>query len=209
MKKNRLVLLGLIILSVFLSSCTGSNKEGVAATVFGKDILVSEVKQTQEYYNFVYEQNIRYINDLQIADDSKKELLGTVSAPKTYDEILDEKIEFAVLLHEAEKKNLKVDFSECENEAEKVYNQLKSVSVDDYENYQTYLLIKNYIEFYGCSEDEYVKILASKYYDNHKINLLKDYFKNNLYTPSEKTFEIQYSEYVQKLVENATVVYYD
>lgn len=209
MKKNRLILFCLIILCVFLSSCTDSNKEGVAVTVFGKEILVSEIERTQEYYNFAYEKNVSYINDLQIDDDSKKELLDTVGVSKTYDEILNEKIEFMVLLHEVEKNNLKADFSECKNEAEKVYYQLKSVSVDDYENYQTYLLLKSHMEFYNYSENEYIEILANQYYDNNRINLLRDYFKNNLYIPSKKTFETQYTEYVTDLIEKANVVYYD
>ncbi len=207
--RNKVFALGLAFLMLFLSSCTSGKKEGVAASVYKNDILVSKLENEVENSKFAYEQIKEQINNSDNTDEKKEELINTVSKPITYDEALNQKIEYFVLLHEAKKKGFSADFDKCKSEAEKVYNDLKSTSKDDFENYQTLLSAKKYIESNNLSDDDYIKELAQQYYNNACINALKEDFKENHYDSAlDVPFEKQYADYVQKLVDKAKVVYY-
>lgn len=146
---------------------------------------------------------------MDISAEEKSNLLDRIGKPKTYEEILNEKIKHFVLLHEADRKGLKADFEECKKEAVKVYASFSQVEEDDFENYQTFLIIKDYKDRNNLSDDEYTEILANKYYDSARINMLQDYFEKNLYdVQSSLSCERQYSEYTQKLINNAKIRYY-
>ncbi len=207
--KNKIFLFIIAFLFVILCGCSSDEKEDVAVTVYNNDILIADIKNEIENSKLVYEKNIEQINNLNINDEEKTKLLDKIGNPKTYSEILNEKIEYFVLLHEFEKIGLNANFENCKNEARKVFTDLNSVTEDDFENYQTLLAIKNYMSVYNLSDEEYIEILANQYYDNVRINLLKKHFKDNLYVHSQLSFEQQYSKYVKQLVDDAKVVYYD
>lgn len=207
--KNKICLFIIAFLFVILCGCSSNKKEGVAVTVYNKDILIADIKNEIENSKLVYEKNIEQINNLDINAEEKTKLLDRIGKPKTYSEILNEKIEYFVLLHEVEKIGLNVNFEDCKNEATKVFTDLNSVTEEDFENYQTLLAIKNYMSINNLSDEEYIEILANQYYDNAQINLLKNHFKDNLYVHSELSFEQQYSKYVKQLIDDAKVVYYD
>ncbi len=207
--KNKICLLIIAFLFVILCGCSSNKKEGVAVTVYNNDILIADIKNEIENSKLVYEKNIEQINNLDINAEEKRKLLDRIGKPKTYSEILNEKIEYFVLLHEVEKIGLNVSFEDCKNEATKVFTDLNSVTEDDFENYQTLLTIKNYMSVNNLSDKQYIEILANQYYNNARINLLKNYFKDNLYVHSELSFEEQYSKYVKQLIDDAKVIYYD
>lgn len=208
--KNKICLLIIAFLFVILCGCSSNKKEGVAVTVYNNDILIADIKNEVENSKLVYEKNIEQINSLNINDEEKTKLLDKISKPKTYNEILNEKIEYFVLLYEVEKIGLNVNFEDCKNEATKVFADLNSVTEDDFENYQTLLTIRNYMNVNDLSDKEYIEILAKQYYDNARINLLQDYFKKNLYDVQSKlSYEQQYSKYAKQLIDDANVVYYN
>ena len=194
---------------VTLSACNQGKNDGVAATVYNYDILTETINKNVENSKLVYETGIEQINNLDASDDEKEKLKNKLSKPKTYDEVLNEKIEYYVLLHEAEKKKLDVDFESCEAEAKRTFSELNSISEDDFENYQSFLMIKNYMKENNLSDKEYIDLLAKQYYENAKINALKEYFKDELYVFSEIPFEQQFENYTQKLIKKAKIVYYD
>lgn len=207
--KDKICLFIIAFLFVILCGCSSNEKEGVAVTVFNNDILIADIKNEIENSKLVYEKNIEQINNLNINAEEKTKLLDRIGKPKTYSEILNEKIEYFVLLHEVEKIGLNVNFEDCKNEATKVFTDLNSVTEDDFENYQTLLSIKNYMSVNNLSDEEYIEILANQYYNNAQINLLKNHFKDNHYVHSELSFEQQYSKYVRQLIDDAKIVYYD
>ena len=207
--KNKICLFIIIFLFAILCGCSSDKKEGVAVTVCNNDILIADIKNEMENSKLVYEKNIEQINNLNINTEEKTKLLDKIGKPKTYSVILNEKIEYFVLLNEVEKIGLNVNFEDCKNEATKVFADLNSVTENDFENYQTLLTIKNYMSVNHLSDEEYIEILANQYYNNARINLLKDYFKDNLYVHSELSFEEQYSKYVKQLIDGAKVIYYD
>lgn len=207
--KNKICLFIIAFLFVILCGCSANKKEGVAVTVYNNDILIADIKNEVENSKLVYEKNIEQINNLNINAEEKTKLLDRIGKPKTYSQILNEKIEYFVLLYEVEKIGLNVNFEDCKNEATKVFTDLNSVTEDDFENYQTLLSIKNYMSVNNLSDEEYIEILASQYYNNAQINLLKNHFKDNLYVHSELSFEQQYSKYVKQLIDDAKIVYYD
>ena len=207
--KNKICLLIIAFLFAILCGCSSNKKECLSVTVYNNDILIADIKNEIENSKLVYEKNIEQINNLDINAKEKTKLLDRIGKPKTYSEILSEKIEYFVLLHEVEKIGLNVNFEDCKNEATKVFTDLNSVTEDDFENYQTLLTIKNYMSVNNLSDKQYIEILANQYYNNARINLLKNYFKDNLYVHSELSFEQQYSKYVKQLIDDAKVVYYD
>lgn len=207
--KNKICLFIIIFLFAILCGCSSDKKEGVAVTVYNNDILIADIKNEMENSKLVYEKNIEQINNLNINTEEKTKLLDKIGKPKTYSVILNEKIEYFVLLNEVEKIGLNVNFEDCKNEATKVFADLNSVTENDFENYQTLLTIKNYMSVNHLSDEEYIEILANQYYNNARINLLKDYFKDNLYVHSELSFEEQYSKYVKQLIDDAKVIYYE
>lgn len=207
--KNKICLFIIIFLFAILCGCSSDKKEGVAVTVYNNDILIADIKNEMGNSKLVYEKNIEQINNLNINTEEKTKLLDKIGKPKTYSVILNEKIEYFVLLNEVEKIGLNVNFEDCKNEATKVFADLNSVTENDFENYQTLLTIKNYMSVNHLSDEEYIEILANQYYNNARINLLKDYFKDNLYVHSELSFEEQYSKYVKQLIDGAKVIYYD
>ena len=207
--KNKICLFIIIFLFAILCGCSSNKKESVAVTVYNNDILIVDIKNEMEKSKLVYEKNIEQINNLNINTEEKTKLLDKIGKPKTYSEILNEKIEYFVLLNEVEKIGLNVNFEDCKNEATKVFTDLNLVTENDFENYQTLLTIKNYMSLNHLSDEEYIEILANQYYNNARINLLKDYFKDNLYVHSELSFEEQYSKYVKQLIDDAKVIYYD
>ena len=208
--KNKIFLFVIAFLFVILSGCSSNKKEGVAVTVYNNDILIADIKNEVENSKLVYEKNIEQINNLDINAEEKTKLLDKISKPKSYNEILNKKIEYFVLLHEVEKIGLNVDFEDCKNKAIKVFTDLNLVTEDDFENYQTLLAIKNYMSVNNLSDDEYIEILANQYYDNARINLLQDYFKKNLHDVQSKlSYEQQYSKYIQQLISDAKIIYYN
>lgn len=207
--KNKICLLTIAFLFVILCGCSSNKKEGVACTVYNNDIMIADIKNEVENSKSIYEKNIEQINNLDINVEEKTKLLDRIGKPKTYSQILNEKIEYFVLLHEVEKIGLNVNFEDCKNEATKVFTDLNSVTEDDFENYQTLLSIKNYMSVNNLSDEEYIEILANQYYNNAQINLLKNHFKDNLYVHSELSFEQQYSKYVKQLIDDSKIVYYD
>lgn len=208
--KNKICLFIIAFLFVIICGCSSNKKEGVAVTVYNNDILIADIKNEIENSKLVYEKNIEQINNLDINAEEKTKLLDRIGKPKTYSEILNEKIEYFVLLYEVEKIGLNVNFEDCKNEATKVFADLNSVTEDDFENYQTLLTIRNYMNVNNLSDKEYIEILAKQYYDNARINLLQDYFKKNLYDVQSKlSYEQQYSKYAKQLIDDANVVYYN
>lgn len=207
--KNKVFLTAFVFLILILSGCSPSKKDGVACTVYGNDISVAEIKDAVKSSKSIYEKNVNQINNLDISDEEKTKLLNGLTKPKTYDEILNEKTEYFVLLHEAEKKGFDADFESCKKEASKVFTNLKQVKKDDPENYRTLLEIQNYMAENNLSDDDYIKFLANEYYDNARINKLKDYFKENLYDAQSKlSYEEQYSKYLEQLKKDAKIQYY-
>lgn len=208
--KNKILLGIIVFLIVILTACSHAEKEGVACTVYGNDISVSEIKNTVKSSKAIYEKNVKQINNLDISDEEKAKLFNELVKPKTYDVILNEKTENLVLLHEAEKKGFDVDFESCKKEATEVFTNLNQTTVDDTPNYLTLLETKNYMAENNLSDDDYIKFLANEYYDNARINKLKDYFKENLYDSQSKlSYEKQYSNYVQQLISDAEIEYYN
>lgn len=208
--KNKICLFIIAFLFVIICGCSSNKKEGVAVTVYNNDILIADIKNEIENSKLVYEKNIEQINNLDINAEEKTKLLDRIGKPKTYSQILNEKIEYFVLLYEVEKIGLNVNFEDCKNEATKVFTDLNSVTEDGFENYQTLLTIRNYMNVNNLSDKEYIEILAKQYYDNARINLLQDYFKKNLYDVQSKlSYEQQYSKYVKQLIDDANVVYYN
>ncbi len=207
--KQKILLFFTVLVLVTLSACNQGKNDGVAATVYNYDILTETINKNVENSKLVYETGIEQINNLDASDDEKEKLKNKLSKPKTYDEALNEKIEYYVLLHEAEKKKLDVDFESCEAEAKRTFSELNSISEDDFENYQSFLMIKNYMKENNLSDKEYIDLLAKQYYENAKINALKEYFKDELYVFSEIPFEQQFENYTQKLIKKAKIVYYD
>lgn len=208
--KNKICLFIIAFLFVIICGCSSNKKEGVVVTIYNNDILIADIKNEIENSKLVYEKNIEQINNLDINAEEKTKLLDRIGKPKTYSEILNEKIEYFVLLYEVEKIGLNVNFEDCKNEATKVFADLNSVTEDDFENYQTLLTIRNYMNVNNLSDKEYIEILAKQYYDNARINLLQDYFKKNLYDVQSKlSYEQQYSKYVKQLIDDANVVYYN
>lgn len=208
--KNKVFLTAIVFLLVILSGCSSSKKDGVICTVYGNDISVAEIKDAVKSSKSIYEKNVNQINSLDIGDEEKTKLLNELTKPKTYDEILNEKTEYFVLLHEAEKKGFDADFESCKKEASEVFANLKQVKEDDPENYRTLLETKNYMAENNLSDDEYINYLAKTYYDNARINKLQDYFKENLYDSQSKlSYEKQYSKYLEQLKKDAKIQYYD
>ena len=208
--KNKVFLTAIVFLVVILSGCSSPKKDGVVCTVYGNDISVAEIKDAVKSSKSIYEKNVNQINNLDISDEEKTKLLNELTKPKTYDEILNEKTEYFVLLHEAEKKGFDTDFESCKKEASEVFTNLKQVKEDDPENYRTLLETKNYMTENNLSDDEYINYLAKTYYDNARINKLQDYFKENLYDSQSKlSYEKQYSKYLEQLKKDAKIQYYD
>ncbi len=208
--KNKVFLTAIVFLVVILSGCSSPKKDGVVCTVYGNDISVAEIKDAVKSSKSIYEKNVNQINNLDIGDEEKTKLLNELTKPKTYDEILNEKTEYFVLLHEAEKKGFDTDFESCKKEASEAFTNLKQVKEDDPENYRTLLETKNYMTENNLSDDEYINYLAKTYYDNARINKLQDYFKENLYDSQSKlSYEKQYSKYLEQLKKDAKIQYYD
>lgn len=208
--KNKILLGVIVFLIVILTACSHTEKEGVACTVYGNDISVAEIKNAVKSSKSIYEKNVKQINNLDISAEEKTKLINELGKPKTYDEILNEKTEHIVLLHEAGKKGFDVDFESCKKEATEVFTNLNQTTVDDTPNYLTLLETKNYMAENNLSDAEYINFLTNEYYDNARINKLKNYFKENLYDSQSKlSYEKQYSNYVQQLISDAEIEYYD
>ncbi|MBQ6847469.1 MAG: hypothetical protein IJO62_00950 [Clostridia bacterium] len=208
--KKIIVLFSVVFIFAMLTSC--NQKSEIAALVYGEEITVDFVQNKAAYSKEVYDKNVEFINnsDFDVVND-KAEALEKLSKPKTYDEVLKDEIWRIVLLKEAERKEIKVDFAECKKQAEENYEVFMSIKKEDEQNYQSVQEIKNYIKENRLSKNEYINQLANSYYNNSLINGLKrDFMKNGyVFKDGAPTFDEQFNEYTKQLVKDAKVKYYD
>lgn len=208
---KKISLFVLVLMMAVLAACA-PNKEGVAATVFGEDILKADIEEKVDYYQKACEISVKQINGLTAVDAmAKAKMLEKLSKPKNYEEVLNEQIERLVLLHEAEEKNIKADVAECKKQAQEFFASLKAVKEEDYENYQTYLYIKEFMQKKGLTEEEYIESLAENYSENQMINLLKeDYGKNSYVLSKTVSLDVAFENYTKDLVEKSKedIIYY-
>ncbi|MBQ0083876.1 MAG: hypothetical protein KBS52_03830 [Clostridiales bacterium] len=208
---KKISLFVLVLMMAVLAACA-PNKEGIAATVFGEDILKADIEEKVEYSRKAYEISVKQINGLTAVDAMEKaKMLEKLSKPENYEEVLNEQIERLVLLHEAGEKNIKADGAECKKQAQEVFASLKAVKEEDYENYQTYLYIKESMQKKGLTEEEYIESLAENYSENQMINLLKEDYGKNSYVLSETvSLDEAFENYTKDLVEKSKedIIYY-
>ncbi len=120
--------------------------------------------------------------------------------PKTREEIINEQIRSSVILNEAEKLGLYVDYDEAYKIGKDAYDITLQNKDENYE-----FLLK-YMEVLGLSEEEYLDLVAKSYQTSMmKSNLYREFTKDK--RGNEEELKKQFEIYVDELVEKAEIIY--
>ncbi len=177
-----------IVMAVCFSLKT-TDKLTVIATVDGTEIYKETIDFMVSGYQFSQE---------NLAKQTDGETYG-IDVP-TREEIISEQIRNTVTLQEAKRLGLEADYNEAYKSAKESYDMAKEI---DDENYK---IILEYMKKRNLSEKEYLKIIAESYQNSFtRHNLYKDYIKDKKGTEAE--LQAQFDGYVDKLVENAEIIY--
>lgn len=202
-------LFNILLILIFVCSSDASRKifNDTVAVVFGEKISRASIEYELEISKISYQHAIEYINNSgNFSDDEKNKEMIKLSTPKTFEEILHDKIRIYVLYHEAVKNNITVSYDDAFDEAKKVYNNLFHSTELDRENKEIAEYVNLYMKENNLSEKEYIDKLAFTYYRNAMINKLKALYKEQYFDKSNsKSFDEQFSEYANNLIENARI----
>lgn len=214
MRKLLLVLeIGLALIIMCSCKTNKTDSGDVAAVVYGEEISRSSVEQEQKQLEEAYKKAIDLINSKNLSDSQKKAEIEKIALPRSFSEILNEKIKARVLYHEAEKKGLTDSISNACQEVLKAYDGLSSSNESDKSGElgkKAAEIAEEYIKGDGRNTEDYIKDVLGSYNEKQVIDKLKESFSDE---SGEKTnggsFEKKFEEYTEKLVKDADVKYFD